>query len=333
MSEKSNFGEDINKDTNCLTMAVSPCDNCSTSGTSQQNSPLQGHSWCNQWCAKSWNQKGYCVVISNVGVHTFYHQDVLINYRPACGYVVHQTSSYDLKLHQTKAMEKEEALVKIIGLIWYVQPLVMDCWSWPSPPFMPQVSFVLRLQPLWKYRIWNASGKSGTRVKGKSTTISTNGLAPKKKHTAGGSNLMPEIEHLLASRSNWYEIDSTPQNQYPGVFPPENPDSPSPGLKRMGHIVDCSKLPQFTEGNPHRFLYQKPALKTSLQWQCPRSCCWWQQAERSHSLCSMSRCAQVWHPQLHLCELKKSQKMSDSSYVTADTKWQVSSLCGVCLPH
>ena len=101
------------------------------------------------------------------------------------------------------------------------------------------------------YRIWNASGKSGTRVKGKSTTISTNGLAPKKKHTAGGSNLMSEIEHLLASRSNWYEIDSTPQNQYPGVFPPQNPDSPSPGLKRMGHIVDCSKLPQFTEGNPH----------------------------------------------------------------------------------
>ena len=87
----------------------------------------------------------------------------------------------------------------------------------------------------------------------KSTTISTvtNGLAPKKKRTAGGSNLMPEIEHLLASCFNWYEIDSTPKNQYPGVFPPENPDSPSPGLKRMGHIVDCSKLPQFTEGNPH----------------------------------------------------------------------------------
>ena len=117
------------------------------SGTSKQNSPLQGHSWCNQWRAKSLNQKGYFVVISNVGVHTFY-QDVLIDYRPACGSVVHQTRSYDLKLHQTKAMEKEEALVKIIGLIWYVQLLVMDCCSWPSPPFMPQVSFVLRLQPL-----------------------------------------------------------------------------------------------------------------------------------------------------------------------------------------
>ena len=110
------------------------------------------------------------------------------------------------------------------------------------------------------YRIWNASGKSGTRVEGKSTTISTNGLAPKKKHTAGGSNLMSETEHLLASRSNWYEIDSTPQNQYPGVFPPQNPDSPSLGLKRMGHIVDCSKLPQFTEGNPHLFI-----TKTSSQ--------------------------------------------------------------------
>ena len=93
----------------------------------------------------------------------------------------------------------------------------------------------------------------------KSTTISTNELSPKKKRTAGGSNLMPEIEHLLASRSNWYKIDSTPQYQYPGVFPPENPDSSSPELKRMGHIVDCSKLPQFAEGNPH-LLYNENQL-------------------------------------------------------------------------
>ena len=91
----------------------------------------------------------------------------------------------------------------------------------------------------------------------KSTTISTNEIAHKKKRTAGGSNLMPVIEHLLASRSNWYEIDSTPQYQYPGVFPPEKPDSPE--LKRMGHIVDCSKLPQFTEGNPH-LLYNENQL-------------------------------------------------------------------------
>ena len=28
------FGEDVDNDTNCLTMAVSPCDNCSTSADS-----------------------------------------------------------------------------------------------------------------------------------------------------------------------------------------------------------------------------------------------------------------------------------------------------------
>ena len=99
-------------------MAVSPCDNCSTSADS---SVAQANKTAyfkiiadaisdmpNQGIKKTI----LLYVLCNVGVHNFY-QDV----RPACGYVVHQTRSYDLKLHQTKAMEKEEALVKIIGLI------------------------------------------------------------------------------------------------------------------------------------------------------------------------------------------------------------------------
>ena len=120
--------------------------------------------------------------------------------------------------------------------------------------FCPQIAATLAIT---EYGTQVANQAQEWKVK--STTISTNELAPKKKRTAGGSNLMPEIEHLLASRSNWYQIDSTPQYQYPGVFPPENPDSPPPELKRMGHIVDCSKLPQFTEGNPH-LLYNENQL-------------------------------------------------------------------------
>ena len=97
--------------------------------------------------------------------------------------------------------------------------------------FCPQIAATLAIT---EYGTQVANQAQEWKVK--STTLSTNELAPKKKRTAGGSNLMPEIEHLLASRSNWYQIDSTPQYQYPGVFPPENPDSPPPELKRMGHM-------------------------------------------------------------------------------------------------
>ena len=40
----------------------------------------------------------------------------------------------------------------------------------------------------------------------------------KKHRKSGGSNLIPVIEELLSSSSNWYEITETSQYQYPGVF-------------------------------------------------------------------------------------------------------------------
>ena len=79
---------------------------------------------------------------------------------------------------------------------------------------------------------------------------------PKKHRHSGGSNLMPVIEALLSSASNWYEITETSQYQFPGVFQDAHiADSPP----RLGHAKDVTKLPHFT-GQNHHLLYNENQL-------------------------------------------------------------------------
>ena len=76
----------------------------------------------------------------------------------------------------------------------------------------------------------------------------------KKKRLSGGSNLMPEIENALSSQSNWYEISTTSQYQYPGVCPQSTSE-----VKFMGHVTDCTQLAHYTGSNEH-FLYNENQL-------------------------------------------------------------------------
>ena len=92
-----------------------------------------------------------------------------------------------------------------------------------------------------------------------SSESSDNAVTPKKR-LSSGSNIMPIIEDTLSSHSNWFEISATPQYQYPGVIPHHDPQSSSSsGLKYMGHVSDCSKLPHYTGTNEH-FLYNENQL-------------------------------------------------------------------------
>ena len=83
----------------------------------------------------------------------------------------------------------------------------------------------------------------------------------KKNRTCGGSNLMPIIEGLLSSES-WFEIKSTKEYQYPGVFS-EQEDTSEPNasqsLPRMGHVLNIQTLPHFT-GENHHLLYSENQL-------------------------------------------------------------------------
>lgn len=85
----------------------------------------------------------------------------------------------------------------------------------------------------------------------------TNETKPmKKQRRSGGSHLVPFVEDLLSSSSNWYEITETSQYQYPGVFQNgETPESPP----RLGHVQDITKLPHFTSQN-HHLLYNENQL-------------------------------------------------------------------------
>lgn len=79
---------------------------------------------------------------------------------------------------------------------------------------------------------------------------------PQKHRQSRGSNLMPVIEDLLSSPSNWYKITETSQYQYPGVFQ----DIDTTGIPpRLGHIEDLTKLPHFTGDNYH-LLYNENHL-------------------------------------------------------------------------
>ena len=91
-----------------------------------------------------------------------------------------------------------------------------------------------------------------------SATAEEQHSCPKKKHRkSGGSNLIPVIEELLSSSSNWYEITETSQYQYPGVFPDQVSGTDKP--PRVGYVKDISKLPHFT-GNNHHLLYNENQL-------------------------------------------------------------------------
>ena len=77
---------------------------------------------------------------------------------------------------------------------------------------------------------------------------------------------MPLIEQLLSSADNWYEIVSTRQYQYPGVFTDQEESEVIPscmGSKqaqpRMGHVSDLCKLPHFS-GQNHHLLYEENQL-------------------------------------------------------------------------
>ena len=95
-----------------------------------------------------------------------------------------------------------------------------------------------------------------------------NHLHPKKKpRKSGGSNLMPIIESLLSSSSNWYEISETSQYQYPGVFQ-DNQAAEVPPL--LGHVPDITKLPHFT-GQNHHLLYNENQLSKGHYNDNPRS--------------------------------------------------------------
>ena len=87
---------------------------------------------------------------------------------------------------------------------------------------------------------------------------------------------------LVAINNNFSDI--TPQYQYLGVFPPGNPDSPSPELKRMGHIVDCSKLPQFAEGNPHLLYNENQLSKGHYNDNCQFGSSWSEKLEDAQLL-------------------------------------------------
>ena len=53
----------------------------------------------------------------------------------------------------------------------------------------------------------------------------------KKNRTCGGSNLMPVIESLLLSSESWFEVKSTKEYQYPGVFS-EQKDTSEPNASQ-----------------------------------------------------------------------------------------------------
>lgn len=86
------------------------------------------------------------------------------------------------------------------------------------------------------------------------SSIESQPLKGKKKRLSTGSNIMPIIEDALLSRSNWFEITSTPQYQYPGVRNASDSTSAYVPSKLMRHIDDCTKLPHYTITNKH-FLY------------------------------------------------------------------------------
>ena len=84
----------------------------------------------------------------------------------------------------------------------------------------------------------------------------------KKNRTCGGSNLMPIIEGLLLSSESWFEVESTKEYQYPGVFSEqENKSEPNATQTppRMGHISNIQRLPHFT-GENHHLLYSENQL-------------------------------------------------------------------------
>lgn len=85
----------------------------------------------------------------------------------------------------------------------------------------------------------------------------TDEAKPKKKQRrSGGSHLVPLVEDLLSSSSNWYEITETSQYQYPGVFQDgESAEAPP----RLGHVWDITNLPHFTTPN-HHMLYNENQL-------------------------------------------------------------------------
>ena len=76
----------------------------------------------------------------------------------------------------------------------------------------------------------------------------------KKSRTHGGSNLMPVIEGLLSSSENWYEVESSKDYQYPGVFT-EQEHSNEPNMHQvpppMGHVSNLYGLSHFTGQNCH----------------------------------------------------------------------------------
>lgn len=120
--------------------------------------------------------------------------------------------------------------------------------------FKPQVSASLVLTSKGKEV---AEGERKWCVYSRLNTNEDGHLQPTKKpRRSGGSNLMPVIESLLSTSSNWYEISESSQYQYPGVFQDDPTDE---ALPRLGHVQDITKLSHFT-GHNHHLLYNQNQL-------------------------------------------------------------------------
>ncbi len=121
--------------------------------------------------------------------------------------------------------------------------------------FKPQIAAMLTLTTKGKEV---AEGKRKWCVYSRpAITDEANDSCPKRKNRrSGGSHLMPVVEDLLSSSSNWYEITETSQYQYPGVF---QDDQVIEGPPRLGHVQDITKLPHFT-GQNHHLLYNENQL-------------------------------------------------------------------------
>ena len=121
--------------------------------------------------------------------------------------------------------------------------------------YSPQIAATLAVTSKGKAVV---EGQQGWSVLGSPFLLDkpSDSAPPKKQRHSGGSNLMPVIEALLASASNWYEITETSQYQFPGVFQDAHRVESPP---RLGHVLDVTKLPHFT-GQNHHLLYNENQL-------------------------------------------------------------------------
>jgi len=62
-----------------------------------------------------------------------------------------------------------------------------------------------------------------------------------------GMNALGVAKELISDRANWYDIKSSDDYNFPGIFTQPYP-------KRLGYCEDISKLPNYEASNPH-FLF------------------------------------------------------------------------------